>query len=109
MSGQISGTEGWGFTPDADAHYVLRLFVAGASSNSVRAITNLRAILAQYVDGRYTLEVIDVRQDGGEIAMREGIIALPTLVKDQPAPSRRLIGDMSDTARVLLGLGITVE
>lgn len=105
MPAHISGTEGWDLEPVADAHYALRLFVAGASSNSARAIANLRAILAEHLPGRHTLDIIDVRQDE-TAAQREGIVALPTLVKDTPAPTRRLIGDMSDKARVLRGLGI---
>ena len=91
--------------PNTDAHYVLRLFVAGASPNSVRAIANIRAICAQHLEGRHTLEIIDVRKNAAA-AQREQIIALPLLIKDSPAPARRLIGDMSDTLRVLRGLGL---
>lgn len=105
MSEPITGIEGWDDAPDADAHYTLRLFVAGASPNSVRAITNLKAICAEHLDGRHTLEVIDARHNA-ELAQREQVIALPLLIKDAPAPVRRLIGDMSDTARVLRGLGL---
>lgn len=106
MSSSITGIENWDVSPDESVQYSLRLFVAGASTNSLRAITNIKAICAQYLDGRYTLEVIDMRQDAGA-AEREQIIALPLLIKDSPAPVRRLIGDMSDTARVLRGLGLT--
>lgn len=104
MSGTITGTEDWG-TPKADDRYRLRLFVAGASANSLRAISNLRAICAEHLNGRHNLEVIDVRQDA-ELARREQVIALPLLIKDGPLPARRLIGDMSDTPRVLRGLGL---
>ena len=105
MSGSVTGTEDWGTTPDSEAQYALRLFVAGASPNSVRAIANMRAICSQYLEGRHTLEVIDVRKNAAA-AEQEQIIALPLLIKDSPMPARRLIGDMSDTARVLRGLGL---
>ena len=105
MSGPVTGIEGWNTMPNTDAHYVLRLFVAGASPNSVRAIANIRAICAQHLEGRHTLEIIDVRKNAAA-AQREQIIALPLLIKDSPAPARRLIGDMSDTLRVLRGLGL---
>jgi circadian clock protein KaiB len=86
-------------------HFSLRLFVAGGSVNSTRAITNLTAICAEHLDGHYTLQVIDVRENR-EIAAREQIVALPRLIKDTPQPVRRLIGDMSNKDRVLSGLGI---
>jgi circadian clock protein KaiB len=86
--------------------YVLRLFVTGASPNSVKAIANLKSVFETYIKGRYSLEIIDVYQQ--ELtAEKEQIIALPMLIKKLPLPERRLIGDMSDTARVLRGLGIT--
>ena len=90
---------------DEFPQYVLRLFVAGGSLNSTRAIANLKSICTQHLAGRYTLEVIDVREDR-EIAEREQLVALPLLIKDKPEPVRRLVGDMSDVARVLRGLGI---
>src|SRR4051794_12502425 len=85
--------------------YVLRLFVTGASSNSLRAISNLTEICETYIKGKYSLEIIDVYQQRS-IAEIEQLIALPLLIKTQPLPKRRLIGDMSDTAKVLLGLGL---
>ena len=88
--------------------YTLTLFVSGASPNSVRAINNLRKILEQHARDKYELIVVDVRQEKG-VAEREQIIALPLLVKRHPEPERRLIGDMSDTAKVLKGLGIIIE
>jgi circadian clock protein KaiB len=77
--------------------YQLRLFVTGASPNSTRAIANLK--------DNYELEIIDVYQQP-TIAETEQIIALPLLIKKSPSPERRLIGDMSDTERVLRGLGL---
>jgi len=90
---------------DVDEVYLLRLFVTGASPNSTRAITNLKVICETYLKGSYELEIIDVHQQP-LIAEREQIIALPLLIKKTPAPERRLIGDMSDTQKVLRGLGL---
>jgi circadian clock protein KaiB len=88
-----------------ETRYVLRLYEAGASVNSVRAIANLKAICEAHLADRYDLEIIDVHLDES-IAQRDQIIALPLLVRTQPAPERRLIGDMSDTQKVLRGLGL---
>ena len=85
--------------------YVLRLFVTGASPNSTRAISNLKNICEKYFPGNYSLEVIDVYQQGS-IAQNEQIVALPLLIKKFPLPERKLIGDLSDTQKVLKGLGI---
>lgn len=87
--------------------YVLRLFVTGASANSVRAITNLKRICETHLKGRYSLDIIDVYQQKS-MAETEQIIALPVLIKTQPLPQRRLIGDMSDEDKVLRGLGLIV-
>lgn len=87
------------------SQYVLRLFVTGASSNSVRAIINLRQICETYIKGKYLLEIIDVHQQK-TIAESEQIVALSLLIKRSPLPQRRLIGDMSDTNKVLRGLGL---
>lgn len=88
--------------------FVLTLFVSGASPNSVRAISNLQRILEERIKGRYKLTIIDVHQER-EAAEREQIIALPLLVKSFPEPARRLIGDMSNTEKVIKGLGIVSE
>ncbi|MCF0057661.1 circadian clock KaiB family protein [Dyadobacter sp. CY356] len=85
--------------------YALRLFVTGASTNSLRAISNIREICEKYLIGNYSLEIIDVYQQK-DIAEKEQIIALPLLIKSYPFPERRLIGDMSDTQKVLKGLGL---
>lgn len=87
------------------AEYILRLFVTGASPNSARAISNLRRICDEHIQGRYSLEIIDVYQQE-DIAKTEQIIALPLLIKKGPLPERRLVGDMSNTDKVLSGLGI---
>lgn len=90
---------------ESAVRYKLRLFVAGASSNSVRAIANLKALCEEHLPHRYDLDIIDVHQDA-EAAQREQIIALPLLIRTYPKPERRLIGDMSDTQKVLRGLGL---
>lgn len=90
----------------AETEYVLRLFITGASPNSARAVINVKDLCEQYLKGRYSLEIIDVYQQP-HLAQAEDIIALPLLIKKAPLPERRLIGDMSDKAKVLRGLGIT--
>ncbi len=85
--------------------YVLRLFITGASPNSARAISNLKLICESRLKGRYSLEIIDVYQQGALVA-KEQIIALPLLIKKFPLPERRLIGDLSNTDKVLNGLGL---
>lgn len=91
-----------------DKLYKLRLFVTGASPNSVRAITNIKEICEQHLAGNYDLEIIDVHQQP-LIAEKEQLIALPLLMKLQPLPFKRLIGDMSDRTKVLNGLGLRIE
>jgi circadian clock protein KaiB len=87
------------------SRYVLRLYVAGQTANSVRAIANIKRICEEHLDANYTLEVIDLYQQP-QLAKGEQIVAVPTLIKKLPPPLRRLVGDMSDTARVLVGLDI---
>ena len=86
-------------------NYVLRLFVTGATPNSTRAVSNIRQICETYLKGIYSLEIIDVYQQL-ELAEKEQLIALPLLIIKFPLPERRLIGDMSDTQKVLKGLGL---
>ncbi|TVQ88865.1 MAG: thiol-disulfide isomerase [Bacteroidetes bacterium] len=85
--------------------YVLRLYITGTTSRSILAITNLKKICEEYLGGRYELEVIDLFQHPG-LAMDEQIIAAPTLIKKLPLPFRRIIGDMSNKEKVLLGLDL---
>jgi circadian clock protein KaiB len=85
--------------------YVLRLYITGMTPRSIRAVENVRAICDEHLRGRYDLEVIDVYQQP-TLAEGEQIIAAPTLIKKLPLPLRRVIGDMSSTERVLLGLDI---
>ena len=88
--------------------YVLRLFVTGATPNSVRAVTNIKQICEAYLQGNYSLEIVDVYQQQN-IAEQEQLIALPLLIKKFPLPERRLIGDLSDTGKVLKGLGLLIQ
>lgn len=87
-----------------DDKYILKLFVSGASKNSVRAINNIKEILSSHLEGKYSLSIIDVHQEK-TAAQTEQIVALPMLVKKFPLPEKRLIGDMSDIVKVLKGLG----
>ncbi|MBT1709728.1 circadian clock protein KaiB [Fulvivirgaceae bacterium PWU5] len=91
--------------PHSADDYILKLYVSGASPNSLRAIDNLQHILETHLAGKYQLTIIDVRQDAA-VAEQQQIIALPMLIKASPLPERRLIGDMSDLRKVLNGLGI---
>jgi circadian clock protein KaiB len=89
----------------AAPHYVLRLYVTGATTRSARAISNIRKICEEHLEGRYDLEVVDISQHP-TLAEGEQIIAAPTLIKKLPLPLRRFIGDMSHTERILLGLDL---
>jgi circadian clock protein KaiB len=85
--------------------YVLRLYVAGTTSKSIRAVANIKEICESSLENRYDLEVIDIYQQ--PVLMKgEQIIAAPTLVKQLPLPLRKFIGDMSDTERILVGLDL---
>ena len=85
--------------------YLLRLYVSGATPQSTLAIVNVKKICESHLPGRYSLEVIDIYQEL-DLAKRDQVIAVPTLIKRFPHPLRRLIGDMSNTSRVLDGLGV---
>ena len=91
---------------DNNTEYVLRLFITGASPNSVRAVANIKEICDKHLPGRYRLEIIDVYQQR-DLAQKEQLVALPLLIKTHPLPERRLIGDLSDAGKVLLALGLT--
>jgi circadian clock protein KaiB len=89
----------------ADAEYVLRLYVSGQTPRSVLAIENMRRICAEHISERYTLEIIDIYLHP-EACQKEQIIAVPTLLKVLPHPLRRIIGDLSNTEKVLIGLNL---
>jgi circadian clock protein KaiB len=85
--------------------YLLRLYVTGTTGRSMRAIENVRRICEEHLQGLYDLEVVDIYKNL-PLARGDQIIAAPTLIKRLPAPLRRLIGDMSDERRVLVGLDL---
>ena len=89
----------------SEEHYVLRLYVTGMTPRSTAAFVSIKAICEERLQGRYELEVIDIYQHP-QLAIDEQIIAVPTLVKKLPAPLRRLVGDLSNEDRVLLGLDL---
>jgi circadian clock protein KaiB len=95
-------------TPDAAPKLqkvVLRLFVTGQTSRSLRAIENLSKFCSRFLNGRFDLEVIDIYQDPS-MAKEAQILAAPTLIKSHPLPVRRLVGDFSDQDRVVSGLDL---
>lgn len=100
------------FNDAADAlenpRYVLRLFVTGMTPRSTRAISAVRALCQQRLEGRFDLEIVDVYQQPSLI-QDEQVVATPTLIKYQPAPLRRIIGDMTNTHRLCHGLGLDYE
>lgn len=87
------------------SRYILRLYITGTTIRSVKALTNIKKICEEYLEGRYELEVIDLYQKP-YLAKGEQIIAAPTLIKQLPLPLRRIIGDMSNKEKVLLGLDL---
>ena len=86
-------------------YYRLTLYVLGSSPKSQAAIFNLRRILEEEIPGRYELEIIDVMEHP-ELAEEDKVLATPTLIKKSPTPIHRVIGDMSITEKVRLGLGL---
>lgn len=92
-------------SPGRSARYILKLYVTGMTPRSAHAIENLQTFCEKHLTGRYELQVIDVYQQP-ELTRTEQIVAIPTLIKKLPLPLRRLIGDMSDEERVLVGLDI---
>jgi circadian clock protein KaiB len=85
--------------------YILRLYVTGMTPKSTQAIANVRKLCEQYLEGIYELKVIDIYQQP-KLAKGEQIIATPTLIKQLPLPLRKLIGDMSDAQRFLVGIDL---
>jgi circadian clock protein KaiB len=88
--------------------YVLRLFVTGMTPRSTRAIHAVRTLCEQRLKDRFELEIVDVYQQPQKI-QDEQVLATPTLIKYEPAPLRRIIGDMTDTNRLCFGLGLAYE
>lgn len=89
----------------SDEMFDLRLYVAGQTPKAVRAFANLRKICDEHLAGRYRIEVIDLLEDP-QLGRGDQILALPTLVRRLPAPMKKIIGDLSNTERVLVGLDL---
>lgn len=89
----------------AEERYILKLYVTGLTPRSVQAIENIKQICEDHLKGRYELEIIDIYQQP-VLAKDEQILAAPTLIRKLPLPLRRLIGDMSKTEKILLGLDL---
>lgn len=93
-------------TPDiSPEQYVLKLYVAGQTPKSLLAFRNLKSICEEYLQDRYVIEVIDLLENP-ELAEGDQIIAIPTLIRNLPEPVRKIIGDLSNTEKVLVGLDI---
>ena len=91
--------------PPRRAEYILRLYVTGLTPRSLKAISNLKSVCEEHLHDGYDLEVIDIYKNP-DAAREEQIIAAPTLIKSLPAPLRRFVGDLSNTQKLLTGLGI---
>ncbi|MDA3958011.1 circadian clock KaiB family protein [Oceanispirochaeta sp.] len=89
----------------AEERYILKLYIAGTTLRSTHAIANIKKICEEHLKGQYQLKVIDLYQQPG-LAKGEQIIALPTLIRKIPPPLRRVIGDLSNTEKVLIGLDL---
>jgi len=89
----------------AEKKWELRLYVAGKTEKSVTAVTNLRKYCEEHLKGQYKIEVIDLMEKP-QLAEGDQILAVPTLVRKVPEPIRKIIGDLSDKAKVLVGLNI---
>lgn len=86
-------------------HYHLRLYVAGQTAKSLTAMANLKRVCEEHLAGRYRIEVIDLLINP-KLAAGDQILAIPTLVRKLPAPLKRIIGDLSNTEKVLVGLDV---
>jgi len=87
------------------AEYILRLYVTGSTPRSLKAISNLKRLCEEYLHDHYELQVIDIYKNP-DAARDAQIVAAPTLIKRLPAPLRRFVGDLSNTEKILVGLGI---
>ena len=89
----------------SDSKFILSLYIVGMTTRSKKAITNIKKICDEHLAGRYELEIIDLTKSP-ELAKSEQITATPALVKQLPLPLRKLIGDMSDSEKLLAGIGL---
>jgi circadian clock protein KaiB len=83
----------------------LRLYVAGQTPKSIVALANLKRICEEHMNGQYRIEVVDLMENP-QLARRDQIVAIPTLIRELPSPIKRIIGDLSNTERVLVGLDV---
>jgi circadian clock protein KaiB len=90
---------------DNNEKFILRLYITGMTPNSKRAVENVKRICEEHLEGRYSLEIIDIYQQP-QLAEGDQIFAAPTLIKQLPHPLKKMIGDMSNTDKVLFGLDI---
>jgi circadian clock protein KaiB len=104
MNPQPQSAAALSFDP-ALQRYVLRLYVSGMTTRSTTALAAIKALCEEQLHGRYELEVIDIYQHP-QLAVDEQIIAVPTLVRHLPEPLRRIIGDLSNEERLLMGLDL---
>jgi circadian clock protein KaiB len=100
--------EGIGMPSSEDEAYQLRLYVAGQTPKSVLAFTNLKQLCEEHLQGRYAIEIIDLLENP-QLARGDQILAVPTLVRRLPEPIKKIIGDLSNTERVLVGLDLRVR
>jgi circadian clock protein KaiB len=84
------------------------LYVAGQTPKSIVALANLRRICDEHMSGQYRIEVIDLMENP-QLARRDQIVAIPTLIRELPSPLKRIIGDLSNTERVLIGLDVAPQ
>lgn len=101
----MTRTAGNSQTGAVEEHYYLRLYVAGQTAKSIAALANLKRICEEHLEGKYEIEVIDLLVNP-QLAQGDQILALPTLVRRLPEPIKKIIGDLSNTERVLVGLDL---
>jgi circadian clock protein KaiB len=109
MTGQPAEDESMQIGTDVESrNFVLRLYVAGQTPKCMRAFSNLKRICEEYLTDRYRIEMIDLMEDPA-LARNDQILAVPTLVRRMPEPVRKIIGDLSNTERVLAGLDVSID
>jgi circadian clock protein KaiB len=101
----VKKRHGAGEATQVDPRWVLRLYIAGQTPKSLAAFVNLKRFCAEHLQNRYQIEVIDLLENPA-LASGDQILALPTLVRKLPVPVRKIVGDLSNTERVLVGLDL---
>lgn len=95
-------------TSDGVKKWNMRLYIAGQTPKSIVALANLKRICDEHLNGQYEIEVIDLMENP-QLARRDQIVAIPTLVRELPSPLKRIIGDLSNTEKVLVGLDVIAQ